>query len=190
MFTNQTNGVSLYSSNRSLKAILLHNTNILAPVPIAHSTVLKETYENVKIVLEKLKYSEHQWRICGDLKIIGIMLGMQSGNVKFPCFLCLFDSRDRKNHYHKKEWLKRSSLQPGSANVIKPPLVNETKILIPPLHLKLGLMKQFVQALDKEGVSSTYEIKCPNLAMQNWKQEFSMVLKFEYFLMTLILQII
>lgn len=126
-------------SIRSLKAILLHNTNVLAPVPITHSTVLKESYENVKIVLKKIKYSEHQWRICGDLNIIGIVLGMQSGNIKYPCFLCLFDSRDRANHYKKKKWPKRKSLQPGSSNVIKPPLVDESKILIPPLYLKLGL---------------------------------------------------
>jgi len=65
---------------------------------------------NVKIVFEKINYSEHQWLICGDLKIIGIILGMQSGNIKFPCFLCLFDSRDRENHYTKKEWPKRVSL--------------------------------------------------------------------------------
>lgn len=139
------------SSIHSLKAILLHNTNVLAPIPIAHSTVLKESYENVKIVLEKIKYSDHQWQICGDLKMIGIVLGMQSGNIKFPCFLCLFDSRDRASHYKRKKWPERISLQPGSTNVIKPPLVDETKILIPPLHLKLGLMKQFARALDKDG---------------------------------------
>ncbi|XP_014478526.1 PREDICTED: uncharacterized protein LOC106746434 isoform X2 [Dinoponera quadriceps] len=32
------------SSIRSIKAILLHNTNVLAPIPIAHSTVLTETF--------------------------------------------------------------------------------------------------------------------------------------------------
>ncbi|KAI6650813.1 Nuclear pore complex protein [Oopsacas minuta] len=31
------------------------------------------------------------------------------------------------------------------------PLVDPLKILLPPLHIKLGLMKQFVRALDKEG---------------------------------------
>lgn len=77
------------SSIRSLKTILLHNTNVLAPIPIAHSTVLKESYKNIKIVLEKIKYSEHQWKIYGDLKIIGMIFGMQSGNIKYPCFLSL-----------------------------------------------------------------------------------------------------
>lgn len=147
------------SSIRSLKAILLHNTNILAPIPIAHSTVLKESYDNVKIVLDKIKYFDHNWLLCGDLKIIGIVLGMQSGNIKYPCFLCLFDSRDRSNHYKKKIWPERKSLEPGSPNVLKPPLVDVSKILIPPLHLKLGLMTQFVKALDKSGQCFVYMAK-------------------------------
>ena len=45
------------SSKRSLKVVLLHNGNRFAPIPIAHSTKLKETYENLKIVLNKIKYS-------------------------------------------------------------------------------------------------------------------------------------
>lgn len=144
------------SSCRSLKAVLLHNTNVLAPIPVAHSTILKESYENVKIVFDKIKYSDRNWLICGDLKIIGIILGMQSGNIKYPGFLCLFDSRDRSNHYEKKKWPSRDSLEPGSPNVLQTPLVDVSKILIPPLHLKLGLMTQFVKALDKSGACYAY----------------------------------
>ena len=36
------------------------------------------------------------------------------------------------------------------------PLVNREKVLLPPLHIKLGLMKQFVKALDKEGECFKY----------------------------------
>ena len=57
------------SSKRSLKAVLLHNGNKFASIPIAHSTNLKETYENLEIVLQKIKYSKHQWKVYGDLKI-------------------------------------------------------------------------------------------------------------------------
>jgi len=137
------------SSICSLKAVLLHNTNMLASIPIAHSIVLKESYKNAKILLEKIKYSDHNWRICGDLKIIGIVLGLQSGNIKCLCFLCFFDSRDRVHHYIQKKWPKRQFLRSGSSSVMKSPLIDVTKILIPSLHFKLGLMKQFVRALDK-----------------------------------------
>jgi len=51
------------SSKRSLKAVLLHNSNVLASVPLAHSTKLSESYETLRLVLEKIKYHEHEWQI-------------------------------------------------------------------------------------------------------------------------------
>jgi hypothetical protein len=47
------------SSKRSLKVVLLHNGNRLASVPVAHSVHLKETYENLEQLLEKLNYKQH-----------------------------------------------------------------------------------------------------------------------------------
>ena len=86
------------SSQRSLKAVLLHKGNKYAIIPKAHSTKLKESYENLKYVLEKINYADHKWQVCGDLKIISIILGQQTGFTKFPCFLWLWDSRDRLKH--------------------------------------------------------------------------------------------
>ena len=42
-------------------------------------------------------------------------------------------------------------LTPGSYNVIKEPLVNQKKVLLPPFHIKLGLVKQFVKDLEFKG---------------------------------------
>ncbi|GFV20682.1 uncharacterized protein TNCV_777271 [Trichonephila clavipes] len=86
------------SSKRSLKAVLLHNGNRYASVPVGHSVHLKECYENIEFILNKLSYSDYKWTICGDLKVISMLLGQQSGYTKFPCFLCKWDSRDRKQH--------------------------------------------------------------------------------------------
>jgi len=58
---------------------LLHNSNVLASIPLAHSTKLFESYETLKLVLEKIKYHEHEGQICGDLKVIGLLLGIQRG---------------------------------------------------------------------------------------------------------------
>lgn len=156
----------LDSSTKSFKAVLLHNGNVFAPIPVAHSVVLKEEYENIKIILNKLKYSEHNWQVCGDLKIITILLGQQSGFTKFPCFICEWDSRARKEHYIKKDWPLRENLTPGSLNVIHSPLVSKNKILLPPLHIKLGLVKQFVKSM-KNTSSEAFQylfIKFPNLS--------------------------
>jgi len=122
------------SSKRSIKAVLLHNTNVYAPIPIAHSTVMNEKYKNMEILLQRIQYQKHLWQICGDLKIITLLLG-QSGFTKYPCYLCLWDSRDRQNHYSSsKQWPVRSSFIPGSNNIINESLVDPSKILIPPLH--------------------------------------------------------
>ena len=44
----------------------------------------------------------------------------------------------------------------GEENVIREILVERDKIILPPLHIKLGLMKQFVKALDKDGSCFSY----------------------------------
>lgn len=144
------------SSKRSLKCVLLHNGNKFASVPIGHSVVLKEHYESVKTVLSKLCYHEHKWKICVDLKMVNFLLGQQGGYVKFPCFLCLWDSRADDQHWQKKGWPVRDELLLGQRNVINQPLVSRDHIILPPLHIKLGLMKQFVKALNKDGMCFKY----------------------------------
>lgn len=72
------------SCKRSLKCVLLHNGNKFASIPIAHSTKLKEEYENAKLVLEKNYYSEHQWLFCVDLKMVN---SLQSGYTKYPLYV-------------------------------------------------------------------------------------------------------
>lgn len=144
------------SSKRSLKVVLLHNGNRYASIPIGHSVHLKEQYDNLQFVLQKIKYDDHKWIMCGDLKVISMILGQQGGYTKFPCFLCEWDSRDKENHWKKKEWPQRLSLEPGVKNVLQKPLIEPTKVLLPPLHIKLGLMKQFVKALPKDGKCFQY----------------------------------
>ncbi|GFU90858.1 uncharacterized protein TNCV_4921911 [Trichonephila clavipes] len=82
--------------------------------------------------------------------------GQQSGYTKFPCFLCEWDSRDRKQHYVNQTWPIRKALIPRVKKVERQSLVDPKKILFPPLQIKLGLMKQFVKALDKEGKCFKY----------------------------------
>lgn len=158
------------SSKRSLKCVLLDIGNNHAAVPIAHSTKLKEEYQNVDLVLKKLKYSEHQWVICVDLKMVNFLLGQQSGYTKFPCFICLWDSRAKNDHWIKKDWPLRNNMTVGKQNIINPPLVARDKIILPPLHIKLGLMKQYVKALDKISPCFVYlSRKFPGLSNEKLK---------------------
>ena len=45
------------SSKWSLKGVLLHNGNKYPGIPIAHSVYLKESYDNIELLLEAIKYS-------------------------------------------------------------------------------------------------------------------------------------
>ena len=158
------------SSKRSLKCVLLHNGKKLGSIPIAHSTKMKEDYNTISLVLEKIKHHEHHWVICVDLKMVNFLLGQQSGYTKFPCFLCLWDSRDRSNHWIKRYWPNRESMDVGKNNIINEPLVDREKIIFPPLHIKLGLMKQFVKALDKNGSCFLYLVEnMPQLSIEKIK---------------------
>jgi len=45
---------------------------------------------------------------------------------------------------------------PGEKNVVNRPLILLEKIYLPPLHIKLGFMKNFVKGTDKTGHGFEY----------------------------------
>ena len=147
------------SSKRSMKAVLLYNGTSVPPIPIAHSVELSETYENLDMLLKLIKYNDHNWLICSDLKVVALILGLQGGYTKYPCFLCLWDSRADASHFTQKDWPPRQEFLPGTQNVKAQPLVDPSKVLFPPLHIKLGCMKNFTKALDKNGKAFEY-LRC------------------------------
>ena len=134
------------SCKASLKCVLSHNGNRYAAIPIGHCVHLKETYQNMKMLLTKIKYDEHKWMVCGDLKVLSILLGQQGGYTKYPCFLCLWDSRVKNEHWIREQWPKRNEYTVGEKNILNESLVSPDKELLPPLHIKLRLMKQYVKS--------------------------------------------
>lgn len=144
------------SSKTSLKVVLLNNGNFYAPIPIGYSSSLKENYETLELIIEKIEYKKHNWAVCGDLKIISMILGQQGGYTKNPCFMCTFDSRDLKENHWKHDYYNTRELVVGEQNVKRVRLVEPENIILPPLHIKLGIMKQFVKALPKDGPAFLY----------------------------------
>ncbi|KAJ4440809.1 hypothetical protein ANN_10655 [Periplaneta americana] len=86
-----------------------------------------------------IEHNPTEWRLFIDSSKLGY--------TKYYCFVCPWDSRDRKNHYIRKEWLKRESFIPGQKNVKHDALCNPENVYLPPLHIKLKLMKNFVKAM-------------------------------------------
>jgi len=59
----------------------------------------------------------YKWNICADLKVTALLLGLQLGYTKFPCFPCEWDSRDKALHFVKGICSARKILEPGHRNV-------------------------------------------------------------------------
>ena len=100
---------------------------------------MKESYENIKLLLEKLQYEKYNWKICGDLTVTALLLGY----TKFCCLLHEWDSRDKKKKTPliQTQWPKQESFIPGQKNVVNTPLINSEKGYLPSLHIKPGLIK-------------------------------------------------
>ena len=134
------------------KAVLLHNGNVLPSSPVAHAFGIKESDDSVKQILQYVKYDMYKSNI-----VIALLLGVQLGYSKFPRFLCEWDSsRDKAHHYVKRIWPARKILEPGHKNVKHHSLVESSRNLLPPLLIKLSLMKNFVNAMDHNGTAFLY----------------------------------
>ena len=77
--------LSIDSSKASLEAVLLNNGNEKPSIPLTPATALKENHETTKLILLLINYSVCKWNICGDLKVIGLFIGMQMGYTNAFC---------------------------------------------------------------------------------------------------------
>ena len=64
------------------------------------------------------------------------------------CFLCIWTSRDDSNHFTEREWPPKVEHVVGRYNVQHMPLVDPTSVYLPPLYIKLDLMKNFEKAME------------------------------------------
>jgi hypothetical protein len=75
-------------------------------------------------------------------------------------------------------WPERGNFVPGTKNILNEPLVDPQKILLLPLHIKLGLMKQFVRALPQEGPCLNYlSMKFPSITQDKLKAGIFILMK-------------
>ena len=157
------------SSKLSLEAVLFHSGNTLPSIPVGHSVHNKESHGNMKILMEAISYDKFKWQICGDLKVIDLLLALQQGFTKYCCFICEWDRSARSLYYSRKDWPAGKSLEPGIMNVENKSLVEPSKILLP--SIQLGLMKNFVKAMNQEEAAFIYlREKFPRLSGAKLKE--------------------
>ena len=111
----------------------------------------QETYSTMNNILVQVDYKKYQWEVCGDFKVIAVLLGLQAGYTKYSCFLCEWESGDKPPTIQGIIGPHRKSLTPGMKIVIHKPLIKPSKVLPSPLHIKLGLMKNFCKCFGCEG---------------------------------------
>ena len=60
--------------------------------------------------------------------MITILLGMQAGYTKYPCFLYLWDSGADDRHFNQCEWPLREHMIIGQHNAMMEPLIQRCNI--------------------------------------------------------------
>ena len=54
---------------------------------------LEKNYTNVKTLLIALKCDQFNWQVIKDFRMVAVLVGLQGGLTKFPCYFCHWDSR-------------------------------------------------------------------------------------------------
>lgn len=138
------------SSTESLKGALVHIGNQHPTVPIIYGRYNKEDYDTMKLALQLINYNLYNWKICVDLKMVAILMGVKKCYSKHQCFLCIWEGRKTEHHYTDFQWAQREGYTVGEYSIDFPPLVDPENVILPPLHIKLGVIRNFIIALLKD----------------------------------------
>ena len=136
----------------------------------------------MKTILNRIKYVEHEWKICENLKVLSMLLGQQGRKTKtLASCACMWDGREKQEHWIEREWSSREVFVLGEKSIKNVPLMIREKVLLPPLHIKLKLCKQFVKVLDKEeSVSNIFVESFRGFHMKKLKEIFSIDPKYGF----------
>jgi hypothetical protein len=96
-------------SNVSLKMALLHNGNKFSSGPLAHAANMKECCESMKLLLGKLSMTNLSGSYVVISRLWHCYLECNSGTRNIA-ISCESGTRDKKNRYVNKQWLKRTFL--------------------------------------------------------------------------------
>jgi hypothetical protein len=108
----------------------------------------------------KLGYQDKWWsphKVCRYC-VEGLRFWM-TGKKKRLSFAIPMMWREPTKHHNDCYFCLVNVFVPWTNNILNEPLVDPQKISLLPLHIKLGLMKQFVRALPQEGPCFKYLTK-------------------------------
>ena len=98
--------------------------------------------------------------------MLQLLMGLKvAGNIRNPCVFCLFHAQSNER-YTRLEWEKRDEFIVGQHSVENPPLILSKDIILPVLHLKLGIFKQFIKYLKNDAAISIVGEMFPRTSTQ------------------------
>jgi hypothetical protein len=57
-----------------------------------------------KLFAEQYELQSPGWLVGWDFRVTGLLLDLQVGYIKMPCFLCEWDSRSMTERWERHEW--------------------------------------------------------------------------------------
>lgn len=100
---------------------------------------------NTVLIMDMIKFHKHHWVIHVEIKIVNFILGQQGSHMKYIFFL--YPWKNNKGNEEKKNALQQGEHGCWRKYVIYEPLIERDQIILPPLLIKLELLKQSMKAL-------------------------------------------
>lgn len=147
--------------SQSSIALLLHNGNKYATVPVAHSTVIKESYES----------SRHTQMDCLWVLQIDTFFGRFTVGKYKVSLLYLKHSLARDKHWTKKEWSSRLKWKAESYNVSHENFVDLKRIVIYTFKTQKRIFIHFHEKKNGSAWNLTHELLTKNISqtIQNFR---------------------
>lgn len=104
---------------------------------------------------DSIKYVEHKQKICGDLKMMVILLGMQLGYTIYCCFLCYVRQQGQEFRLNSS----RVACNTSEKNVVAKPLVDLKDALAQAFKYLRGKFPRLSAAKIKESIFVGLQIR-------------------------------
>ena len=91
------------SSKVSLKAVLLHNGNVLPSIPVAHQFGIKESDVSMKQLLQYMQWTHTSRKFVRTWKSLHVCLDCRSGTLNFLVF-CVSGTAEARHFIVKRIW--------------------------------------------------------------------------------------
>lgn len=120
-----------------------------------------DTYDNMNIIIFSKRCKVLNWQICNDLKEIAMLLGLQCGFTKY-CFSNVSGATGVLLHIIIWENVSTWDCQYRYMVSIQvaSQLADTQKVYLLPVHIKLGLMKNFIKAMEMMRKTFTFYATC------------------------------